>query len=468
MKIKNGIKIIILFMFAGCSIKGSSQDKQSNILFILVDDQRNDSLSCAGHPIVKTPTIDKLAKNGIRFTNAFVTTSICAASRASIFTGLYESKHNYTFGKPALKTDFIETSYPYLLKKVGYYTGFIGKFGIKIENKDSLLTEMFDYSKLSPKSTPRFIIQEEGSRRHSAEIKGDRAVDFIKKQSADQLFCLSLNFNAVHAVDGNKTPGDEGHYPYPAAVASLYEDIEIPKPKLSDPEIYDKHPEFLKKSFNRERYFWRWDTDEKYQINMKAYYRMISGYDNVIKRVLETLKEQGLDENMIIIYSSDNGYYMGNRGFAGKWSHYEESLRVPMIIYDPRIPRNQTQIISDKMVLNIDIASTILEYAKVSRPQVYQGSSLVPILKGEKVANWRKRFFCEHKMGNKQIPKYIGIREEQYVYANYYEQEPPYEYLHDLKHDPDQLVNLAGNPEYKELLSTMRTECKDFEIKLKN
>jgi arylsulfatase A-like enzyme len=119
------------------------------------------------------------------------------------------------------------------------------------------------------------------------------------------------------------------------------------------------------------------------------------------------------------------------------------------------------------MALNIDIPSTILDYAGISKPQVYQGESLLPIMKDEKVENWRKSFFCEHKMGNKQIPKYIGLRGEQYVYANYYEQEPAYEFLHDLKNDPDQLVNLAGNPKYKELLSTMRKECKSLEIELK-
>jgi len=179
-----------------------------------------------------------------------------------------------------------------------------------------MLIEMFDYCEFSPRSTPHFIELEDGSKRHSAEIKGDQAVEFISQQSADKPFCLSLNFNAVHAVDGNLTPGNEGHYPYPAAVANLYEDIEMPLPKLSDSEIFDNHPDFLKNSLNRERYFWRWDTDEKYQINMKAYYRMISGYDNVMKRVLEALKEKGLHENTIIIYSADNGYYMGNRGFA--------------------------------------------------------------------------------------------------------------------------------------------------------
>lgn len=467
MKLKQVLLLLIIVQLFSCKVDKNTEENRPNIVFILVDDQRNDVMSCAGHPIVKTPTIDKLAQNGTRFANAFVTTSICAASRASIFTGLYECKHDYTFGKAPVKKEYVQASYPYLLKKAGYSTGFIGKFGVKFEEQESMLSKMFDYCKFSPRSTPHFIEQEDGSRRHSAEIKGDQAVEFINQQTDDKPFCLSLNFNAVHAVDGNKTPGNEGHFPYPAAVAGLYEGVEMPEPKLNDPEIFDQHPEFLKNSFNRVRYFWRWDTDEKYQTNMRAYFRMISGYDNVMKRVLETLKEKGLDKNTIIIYSADNGYYMGNRGFAGKWSHYEESLRVPMIIYDPRVPKNQNEIVSDKIALNIDIPATILDYAGVSQPSLYQGASLLPLVSGENVESWRESFFCEHKMGNKQIPKYIGIRGEQYVYANYYEQEPPYEFLHDLQKDPDQLENLAVNPDYKEILTTLREECKSLENELK-
>jgi arylsulfatase A-like enzyme len=279
---------------------------------------------------------------------------------------------------------------------------------------------------------------------------------------------LSISFNAVHAVDGNKTPGNKGHYPYPKAVAHLYENIEMPKPDLTDPEIYEAHPDFLKESLNRERYFWRWDTEEKYQTNMRAYYRMISGYDNVMKRVIETLKEQGLAENTIIIYAADNGYYMGNRGFAGKWSHYEESLRVPLIIYDPRKPKKTVGKVSDRMSLNIDIPATILDYAGVPVPSLYQGESLLPIVNNEPINEWRNSFFCEHRFNNAKIPKYAGIRGERYVYANYYEQSPPYEYLHDLEKDPSQLVNLVDNTEYKEVLEDMRQQALTMENQIKN
>ncbi len=468
-KFKPLIYLVILAAFInGCGKDRIHQEERPNIVFILIDDQRNDVISCAGHPVVKTPTVDKLAEEGIRFTNAFITSSICAASRASIFTGLYECKHNYTFGKDPLTKELITSSYPYLLKKSGYYTGFVGKFGVEIEEQDSMLSEMFDYYRPSPRNTPYFETYEDGSRRHSAEIKGDQAVEFIQNQSLDQPFCLSISFNAVHAVDDNLTPGNEGHYPYPKAVEQLYENVEMPKPVLSDPEIFENHPDFLKNSLNRERYFWRWDTEEKYRINMRAYFRMISGYDNVMKRVMSALKEKGVDRNTVIIYSADNGYYMGNRGFAGKWSHYEESLRVPMIIYDPRAPKKRTGKIPDKIALNIDIPATILDLAGISVPQLYQGRSLVPVIEMGTVSDWREQFFIEHRMEHDKIPKYIGIRGERYVYAKYYEQDPPYEYLHDLEKDPYQLENFVNHPDYQEVLQKMRTECKELEEKIKN
>jgi len=461
------ILIAIAILINSCNTAEKKIDSRPNILFFLIDDQRNDQISCAGHPIVKTPTVDKLAEDGIRFTNAFVTTSICAASRASIFTGLYECKHNFTFGKDPIKMEYLTSSYPYLLKKSGYSTGFVGKFGVKIEQQDSMLSEMFDYYKLSPINSPYFEKLPDGSRRHSAEIKGDQAVEYINGLTDDKPFCLSLSFNAVHAVDANKTPGNEGHYPYPKAVEHLYEDIEMPQPRLSDPQIFENHPDFLKKSMNRVRYFWRWDTEEKYQTNMRAYYRMISGYDNVMKRVINALKEKGLDKNTVIIYSADNGYYMGNRGFAGKWSHYEESLRVPLIVYDPRKPERGISKTSDKIALNIDIPSTILDYAGISQPGIYQGRSLLPVVNDELTESWRESFLCEHRMDHYQIPKYVGLRSQRYVYANYYEQEVPYEFLHDLQKDPDQLKNLAGDPAYKDILKEMAAKCKKMEGELK-
>lgn len=459
---------LVVLLFNGCKNKDILEKEKPNILFVLVDDQRNDAISCAGHPVVKTPTIDQLAKQGTRFTNTFVTTSICAASRASILTGLYECKHNYTFGKEPLKKEFIANSYPYLLKKSGYTTGFVGKLGVSLERKNSMLAKMFDFYRPSPSNAPYFKKLADGTLRHSAEIRGDEAVEFISNQTSEKPFCLSISFNAVHAVDANLTPGNDGHYPYPKAVSDMYANVEMPKPALSDSSIYEKHPEFLKNSLNRERYFWRWDTEEKYQTNMRAYFRMISGYDKVLHRILAVLKEKGLDKNTVIIYAADNGYYMGNRGFAGKWTHYDESLRVPLIIYDPRVGSKERGKLADEIALNIDISATILDLAGVSIPPQGNGRSLIPVLTSEKIDTWRDDFLIEHRMEHDKLPKYVGIHTDRYVYVNYYEQNPPYEYLHDLQKDPNQLENLNHDPNYAEVLQNMRSKCRRLEENINN
>lgn len=457
---------LLLNALPACQTVAEKSNVRPNILFFLVDDQRNDVLGCAGHPIVQTPVIDRLAAGGIRFENAFVTTSICAASRASILTGLYESRHGYTFGTDPVSLPHVEASYPFLLREAGYRTGFIGKFGIQIADQAASLTKMFDYYAPSPQSTPHFVEQSDGSRKHSAEIKGDQAIAFLRSQPEGQPFCLSVSFNAVHAVDGNLTPGQEGHYPYPESARHLYEETRIPPPKLSDPAIFDAHPVFMKESMNRDRFYWRWDTEEKYQINIKAYFRMISGYDAVMGRVLEELESLNLSEQTVILYSADNGYYMGNRGFAGKWSHYEESLRVPLIMYDPRVPERQRGRMVEEIVLNIDLPATMLDLAGIAVPELYQGASLLPLYHN-KVRDWRTFFFCEHRLDNPRIPKWIGIRGERYVYARYYEQDPVFEYLHDLQTDPDQLENLAQNPDYGDVLNDMRklTDLTEEQIK---
>ncbi len=432
-----------------------------NILFLLIDDQRNDTLGCAGHPIIKTPVIDSLAADGVRFSNAFVTTSICAASRASILTGLYERTHGYTFGKPPLSAAHMSKSYPALMRKVGYRTGFIGKYGVKTEGE--LESNMFDFFKPHGRN-PYFKKQPDGSNRHETELAGDRAIEFLNSNPKEKPFCLSISFNAVHAEDNDK----KDHFPWPKAVDGMYDDVEIPAPRLSDPAIFESHPDFLKKSLNRKRYFWRWDTPEKYQKNMKAYFRMISGVDQVIGRIRKELENLHLADNTVIIYVGDNGYYMGDRGFAGKWSHYEQSLRVPFIVYDPRLPEVKRGVVKEEMALNIDVPATLLQLAGVEIPTHYQGCSIFPLLQGKGPRDWRNDFFCEHLMRHWNIPKWEGVRGERYVYARYFEQKPVYEFLHDLKTDPDQLVNLASNSDHKNILAQMRTRCDELKNKYRN
>jgi arylsulfatase A-like enzyme len=161
----------------------------------------------------------------------------------------------------------------------------------------------------------------------------------------------------------------------------------------------------------------------------------------------------------------DNGYYMGDRGFAGKWSHYEQSLRVPLIVYDPRLLKEKRGTVQDELALNVDVPATMLQLAGVEIPTSYQGRSLAPLLQNKPAPDWRNDFFCEHLMDDPDIPKWEGVRGERYVYARYFEQQPVYEFLHDLKTDPDQLVNLASDTNYRDLLALMRRRCDALKLK---
>lgn len=442
----------------------SADPPPPNVLFILVDDQRNDTLGCAGHPVIKTPHIDRLAREGVRFENAYVNTPICMASRATIFTGLTKTGHGYTGGGPPaipVQPGDVDRSFPVLLRQAGYRTGFYGKQHVKFaETTRAALQRMFDDHQVYG-GGPHFVKMPDGTRRHSAEVIGDRSVGFLQSQPKDQPFCLYMSFNIAHARDDDHRPGI-GHFPWPKAVDGLYEDIDPAPPKLGDPKYFDMQPEFLKDSLNRDRWFWRWDTPEKYRVNMRAYYRMLTGMDGVIGRVEEELARQGFADNTVVIYTADNGYYMGERGFAGKWSHYEESLRVPFIIHDPRPAQTVRGKVLPDLVVNTDVAPTILDLAGIAVPEIYHGASLVPFLRGETPTGWRRDFFTEHHSSNRRLPQWHGVHGERHTYARYDHQDPPVEFLHDLQEDPFQLRNLAEDPAQAELLKRMRARTDDY------
>lgn len=429
-----------------------SPTNRPNIVFILTDDQRNDTLGCAGHPVIKTPVIDRLASQGMRFTNSFVTTSICAASRASFLCGVTERTHGYTFGKPPVKKHLVEASYPALLKKAGYRTGFFGKFGIRIEGSPDIMFDSFA-------NRDRPYKKKNG---HVDELNTRDALAFLESCTKDQPFCLSVSYSSAHAEDGNKTPGEFDHYRVIEKMRGRYKDAPVAPPKLNDPAVFEKQPGFLKTSLNRVRYFWRWDTPEKYATNMRAYYGLVSGIDYMAGELIAKLKEKGFADNTVIIYAGDNGYYMGNRGFAGKWSHYEESLRIPLIVYDPRLDPATMGKTSGRIALNLDVAATILDCAGIPAPEHYQGRSLLPLLHGKTPESWRHDLFCEHLMNHPQLPKWEGVRGERYVYACYFGQVPEYEFLHDLEKDPDQLTNFAGDPGYRKILAEFRNRSSEL------
>lgn len=416
--------------------------KRPNFLVILTDDQRFDALGCAGHPILKTPNIDRLARRGVRFKNAFATTPICAASRASILTGLHERTHKFTFGTPPIAAEFCGISYPSLLKRAGYQTALIGKFGVVVPKGQQ--AEMFDT--LDAIGWPFEQILPTGDVRHIDQIATDRAISFLRKRDPGRPFCLSISFNSPHAEDGKL----DNLYPSPGTVAGLYDKVPIPLPAAEEAKHFAALPRFLQKSLGEIRWRWQFDTPEKYAKNVRAYFRMITGIDHEIGRLLAELDALGLTNDTVIVFLSDNGYFLGERGLSGKWVHFEESLRIPLIIVDPRLPGGGA---ADPMALNLDVPPTLLELAGLAAEPKHQGRSLVPLLRGE-TPGWRGDFFAEHLFAHKDIPKWEGVRGERFVYAHYFEEK--YEFLHDLMDDPRELRNLAGDAAYRPALEMMR------------
>jgi arylsulfatase A-like enzyme len=433
-------------------------ETRPNIVFVLVDDQRDTSLGCAGHPQIKTPVIDRLAAQGVRFENAFVQTPICMASRANLFTGLTTTTHGYHAnpGNPVRKVD-LDTSFPTLLRQSGYKTGFYGKQHVKWEKGVNGMTTMFDDHEVLHRN-PYLKKMPDGSLRHVDEIIGDKSVAFVQAQSAEKPFFLYMSFNISHAEDGDKRPGF--HYQWPAAEDGLFENIEPKRPNLDDPKYYLATPDFLKKTINRTRYFWGYDTPEKYRMNMRAIYRMLAGMDRIVGRVMTALKENGLDENTVIIYSADNGYYMGDRGFQGKWSHYDQSLHVPLIVCDPRMKSELRGRVLKETATSLDIPATILDLATVPVPSKYQGATLRPLLEGAHPKTWRTDFYVEHHANPAQIATWFGVRDNRYTYANYYKNGA--EMLYDRERDPTELTNVAADPAYAAVFARLQQRGLDY------
>lgn len=447
---KNKYLFLSLALFANGLF--AAEELPPNIVFFFADDQTSNSLACYGNPIVQTPHIDRLAERGTLFQNAFVNQAICWVSRTNILTGLTGRSYGIPGNHDQARAEAVEMLFSDLLRDGGYRTGFFGKWHAKMP-KGYVPADHFDEFEAISRN-PFYKTLPDGSLRHETELIVDRGIEFLKNHPKDKPFALNMWFNACHAEDSDRRPGI-GHFPWPRAVDGMYEDVDFDRQPLDTREIFDSQPDFLKTTINRERYFWRWNTDEKYQINIQAYYRMVSGIDGAIGRFVEALEAAGLADNTIIVYSADNGYYKGNRGFAGKWSHYEESIGVPMIIMDPRVARRKRGQKTDAMALNLDLPSTFLDWAGVPIPEHYQGRSLAPVISGRKPKDWRTETFHEHFAVRHRIPAYEGIRTERFKYVRYFDH-GNHEFLHDLKEDPDELVNLVGNKKYKKILEDLR------------
>ena len=433
---------IIAFVTGGASAAPATERKAErlNIIFYLTDDMRWDAMGCEGNRIIHTPNLDELAGQGVRFTNMFCTTSICATSRASFLTGQYARRHQINDFGTTLSPEAFADTFPAVLRRQGYHTAFVGKWGLGGELPEKEFDFWAGYS-----GQGRYF--EKDDPEHLTSKLTKQALRFLKAAPDNKPFLLCISSKAPHCQDR----AEHQFQPDPR-FADLYKGATIPSPVTATTKAFDALPGFLQKSEGRIRWHRRFATPEMHQASVKDYYRLISGVDHSLGQVVEQLKASGQFDRTIIIFTSDNGFFLGEHGLAGKWYMHEESIRLPLIVRHPRFPKATP----DAMVLTIDIAPTIMELADARIPAGVQGKSLAPLLKGEKTP-WRTEWFYEHHYGHRgRIPKSEGVRTPRWKYVRYIDPQPPVEQLFDLQSDPHEQKDLARDSAHAKKLEEMR------------
>lgn len=433
--------------------KGSARNSKDetprpNIIFILTDDHRWDALGAAGNKIIQTPNLDALARSGTLFRRAYVTTSICCVSRASLLTGQYQSRHKINDFKTCLSKKALAKTYPALLKNAGYKLGFIGKFGLDDKRQPDTL---FDYWASAREEQPVYeMINKSGKMIHHTDSVGKDIRQFLNKFAGKEPFCLSVSFKAPHELDGNPPT-----FPAQERYKGYYQNVSIPEPVTADPKYWNSFPEFFRNDKNIARARWKLllSTPELRQETTRNYYRLITGVDEVVGNMVAQLKELKIDKNTIIIFMGDNGFSLGEHGLEGKWYGFEESIRVPLIISGAPLPRKLRREETDKIALNIDIAPTILALAGVPVPSTIQGMDLIGMMKKKSTA--RKDFFYEHTyLGGAALPKVEGVVSENFKYMKYIEHN--YEEFYDTRKDANETTNILKKKSEKSKLKKLR------------
>lgn len=433
----------------------AAESPRPNVVVILTDDHRWDAMSNMGHPLVKTPNLDRIRSEGVRFANAFVTTSLCSPSRASFLTGTYAHTHG-VFGNRGEEFNPSATpSFPMLLKQAGYATGYVGKWHM---GRSSQPRPGFDYwlsfSGQGVYQDPP--LNENGrefkARGYMTDILTDYAVKFLETKR-DKPFCLYLAHKAVH---GPFTPAERHK--------DLFADAEIPKPPSFDDTFAGK-PRWQREAAagDLERKQGQvpdslppatWDGRRQTRLD---YYRTLFAVDEGIGRILQTLEKSGQLDNTVILFAGDNGYFHGEHRRGDKRLMYEESLRIPLLMrYPPLVKPNSTV---SEMVLNIDLAPTILELAGVKPPAGMQGKSFVPLAAGKQVP-WRQSFLYEYWVDlTPTIPRMVGVRTPEWKLVEYPDLDDIPELYH-LPNDPHEMTNLAADAAHAKRVAELRGELK--------
>jgi arylsulfatase A-like enzyme len=438
-----------------------------NVIFIMTDDHARTALGAYGNKILKTPNLDRIAAEGVRFQDAFVTNSLCLPSRASYLTGQYSHTHGMlTNGAESGFTDEPplrpENTWPHLLRNAGYRTGVVGKWHINTPPAG------YDYVAVLPGQGEYFdppmwvngtLARQRG---HTDDVIGDRALDFLRARPKDAPFCLLYQFKAPH----------RGWEPAPR-FANAFEDIDIPMPRTLF-ESLAARPQALRKAdmriadmkdFRERGVPETLPPDERarrnFQMLLKNYYRVLLGVDENVGRVLEFLDAEGLASNTIVLYASDNGFFLGEHGLFDKRLMYEPSIRVPMLLRWPA-GIDARRVDREHFVLNIDVAPTLLELCGVEVPASMQGASWASFLRGEQ-PRWREDFLYEYYEfpAAHCVRPHRGVRNRRWKLIHFWTEPQEWE-LYDLANDPDEMLNLAQRPEHAEQLRRMQVRLAEL------
>lgn len=457
--------LLILFLAGICfaqkqmpaknlKLKKISKTGQYNIIYVLLDDQRYDAMGfLKGQKFLETPNMDSIAKNGIHLPNAFVTTSLCSPSRASILTGQYAHRHRVVDNDSPLPEGL--TFFPQYLQKAGYETAFIGKWHMGGGTDDP--RPGFDRW-VSFLGQGHYLPHKDGLNVDGKKVpqKGyitdelnKYATEWLKDRTDKKPFMLYLSHKAVHAefIPAERHRGK-------------YADEKFVEPKTQNPENVSGAPRWVRDQRNSWHgvdfpYHWQegpLDIADYY----KRYAETLLAVDEGIGEIVRLLKEKGLYENTLIAVMGDNGFAFGEHGLIDKRTAYEESMRVPLVMQLPKVFKPGTTV--EEVVANIDIAPTFLELAGLETPKNMDGKSYLPLLKGNKIS-WRDSIFYEYywEYAFPQTPTVFALRGDRYKYINYYGLWDINE-LYDIKNDPLESKNLIYSAEHRPVVNQMREQ----------
>ncbi len=502
-------RIFLFLLLAAAPFSFCNAADRPNILFVFSDDHAPHAIGAYNgwlKSVNPTPNIDKLAAQGMLFENSFCTNSICGPSRAVIMSGKHSHKNGFMNNGNSF--DWNQQTFAKILQKNGYETALYGKSHLKGKPQG------FDDWKVLPGQGLYYnpdMITPEGKKKimgHCTDVVTNLAVEWLKNsRSKDKPFCLMVQHKAPHR---NWMPAprhlklyENVTMPEPATLFDKWED-NAPPARHQELEIdghmdlnfdlfVDLTPDFKEspheKTLNKDRSAWRnmqrmtpeqlktWrdfyrPKDEhfhklgptgkdlvrwKYQRYVKNYLRCVRGVDESLGVLQETLKELGLDKNTIVIYSSDQGFYIGDHGWYDKRWMYEESLKMPLIVKWPGVTKPGSR--SKLMVQNLDYAETFLEAASSKIPADMQGASLVPLLKGETPSDWRKSIYYHYYEypSVHQVPRHYGIRTETHKLMKFYQFGEEWE-MYDLVNDPDELTNIYGKAGTEKLEADLKAQ----------